>query len=87
MRFPVYLLQALESNMRVNLRCRKITVPEHLADTVDIRTAVQQMSCKTVTQNMWIFLFLFRDENEILSGKPLDKHGVNFFSRFCHEHK
>src|SRR6266478_9365750 len=48
----VDFLQALLDHMRVNLRCRNISVPQHELNGAQIRSPFQQMRGKAVTEFM-----------------------------------
>ena len=48
----VDFLQALLDHMRVNLRCRNISMPQHELDGAQIRSPLQEMRGKAVTEFM-----------------------------------
>src|SRR5207302_1036030 len=49
---PVNFLQAGLDHMRVNLRCRNISVPQHELDGTQIRSPLQEMRGEAVTEFM-----------------------------------
>lgn len=86
MGFPVNLTEPAERNVGIDLRCCQAAVAEHFTDAFQIGPAVEQMSGETVSKDMWISLFLLRYRSQILSGDPLDKHGINLFAFFRYKH-
>ena len=50
--FAVQILQSFAGNVGVNLRCRKVAVPQQQLNDAQIRAAVQQMRRERVAQAM-----------------------------------
>ena len=52
MRLSIRLLERSGTHMRVNLSRDQTLMPKHFLHTSDIRTAIQQMRCETVTKRV-----------------------------------